>query len=219
MGFTSRSSVAVLIPVLARPHRVAALLESLAAATRSPYRALFICDPHDHAEQQAVRDAGAEALIVAGNYARKINQGVAASTDPLIFLGADDLHFHPGWLAHARQHLAPGIGVVGTNDLGNPRVVSGRHATHCLVTRAYASLGCIDQPGQLLCEAYAHNFVDDELVATARRREAWAFARQAVVEHQHPHWGKADMDATYETGLASFEADRELHRTRIPLWT
>ena len=32
--------------------------------------------------------------------------------EPLIFQGADDLRFYPGWLEAAKAKLAPGIGVV-----------------------------------------------------------------------------------------------------------
>lgn len=219
------AGVLILVPVLGRPHRVAPLLESLGAATPEPHRVLFIGSPGDHAEHDAVRAAGADLLVIdrpptAGDYARKVNAGYRATDEPLLFLGADDLHFHLGWLTAATAALAPGIGVVGTNDLGSPRVVAGEHATHSLVTRAYADQhGTIDRPGQVLHEGYCHNFVDDELVATARRRHAWAFAVDAHVEHLHPSWGKAPHDATYARGRARFAADRRTYRQREALWT
>ena len=33
-----------------------------------------------------------------GDYAAKINEGYRRSTEPLIFLGAIDIRFTPGWL-------------------------------------------------------------------------------------------------------------------------
>jgi hypothetical protein len=111
------------------------------------------------------------------------------------------------------------MGVVGTNDLGNQRVIVGEHATHSLVSRAYIARGSIDDPSRLLHEGYSHCFVDDELVATARARGAWVFAHDSFVEHLHPAWGKGPADPTYAAGARSFAHDRRLHRARSVLWT
>lgn len=111
------------------------------------------------------------------------------------------------------------VGVVGTNDLGNPRVIAGKTATHSLVTRAYVGEhGTVDEPGKVLHEGYQHNFCDTEFVETAKRRGAWAFAGDSVVEHLHPHWSKGDDDETYRRGQAGFEVDRRLHARRRRLW-
>lgn len=208
----------MLVPVLDRPHRVQPLLESIDLATPEPFRVLFLCDPDDQAEQAAVRTVGADMLICGGSYARKINAGVKATDEPLIFLGADDLHFHPGWLTAAAARVAGRISVVGTQDLGNRRVRRGQHATHSLVTRAYTHLGTIDEPGCLLHEGYHHNFVDDEFVGTAKARRVWAFEHRSVVEHLHPNWTGAESDATYDRGQRSFELDRRHFRERRHLW-
>lgn len=210
---------AILVPVLARPARVAPLLLSIRNATPEPHRVLFICDPDDAPEIAAVDAAGAERVLIKAGYPGKINLGVHLTTEPLLFLGADDLVFHAGWLERATARLAPRIGVVGTNDIANPRVMSGEHATHCLVTRSYVEqFGTIDQRGQLLHEGYGHQFCDDELVGTARHRNAFVFAADAVVEHLHPCWGTAPTDSTYEKGQATFMADRRLYRRRRPQW-
>lgn len=212
----------ILVPVLDRPQNVRPLLDSIAAATPDPYRVLFIVDPDDVAEREAVRRARSEhvhSTLLAGGYARKINAGIRATHEPLIFLGADDLDFKPGWLGAALAKLEPGIGVVGTNDLGNERVKRGEHATHSLVTREYAELGTIDEPGKLLHEGYHHWKVDDELVATAKHRGAWAFAKDSRVEHLHPYWKKAPMDDTYRKGEEQHRLDARRFRKRVRLWS
>jgi hypothetical protein len=212
-------SVAILVPVLRRPHRVKPLLDSIAAATPTPYRVLFLCDPNDAAELRAVRATDADFLDCGGKYSAKINLGVRLTQEPLIFLGADDLEFHPGWLEAAAGRLTDTIGVVGTNDLGNRRVIAGEHATHSLVARWYAELGTIDRSDWLLHEGYDHNFVDNEFVETAKSRHAWAFARDSIVEHLHPLWGKGEPDEIYDKGMAHFRADRRHFVHRVPLWT
>lgn len=214
--------LAILVPVLRRPHRVRPLLDSIEAATPAA-RVLFIADPDDHAEIAAVGAAqevpGIDLLILAGNYAQKINAGVRHTTEPLIFLGADDLHFHPGWLEGAKRRLSSPVGVVGTNDLCNPRVIAGEHATHFLVARWYAELGTIDEPGKLLHEGYPHEYVDNELIGTAKHRGAYAHAADSLVEHLHPLAGKAPMDDLYAAARRRMRHGQRLYQRRRRLWT
>lgn len=215
------TDVVVLVPMLTRPHRVAPLLESIRAT--SDARVLFICSPGDIAVHEAIDAASAERIEVdgphPGDYARKINAGYRHTTEKHLMLGADDLLFHPGWYEAAVAQLTDGIGVVGTNDLGSPRVIAGEHATHSLVTRDYCDrFGTIDGPGAVLCEVYPHEFVDDEFVETAKHRNAWAFAFDSHVEHLHPNWGKAPSDRMYEQQRTRMRAGRRMYNDRKRLW-
>jgi hypothetical protein len=79
-------------------------------------------------------------------------------------------------------------------------------------------MGTVDEPGRLLHEGYGHNFVDNELVETAKTRDAWTFAADSIVEHLHPSWGKAERDQTYNIGRARFDADRRYFQRRQRLW-
>lgn len=205
----------VIIPVLRRPHRAAEVFASLEAATGDvSWRAVFACTTGDHAEIRACEQTGADVFVAPwdagpGDWARKINRVYEDSDEPWMLLGADDLAFHPGWAAEAMEvGDATEAGVVGTNDLGNPRVMRGEHSTHPLVRRSYAdALGTVDGPGRVVAEAYQHQFCDDELVYTAKRRGRWAFARASVVEHLHPYFAKAPWDATYRLAVGAARAD------------
>jgi hypothetical protein len=153
-----------------------------------------------------------------GDYARKINAGYRHTSDELLFLAADDVHFHPGWLAAATARLQGTVHVVGTNDLGNPEVIAGRHATHSLVTRRYVDmLGTLDQRAQVLHEGYPHEYVDNEFVQTAIARRAFAHASDSVVEHLHPHWGKAPTDDLYDQHAERMKAGRRVFLERAAL--
>lgn len=224
--------VAVLIPVLDRPHRARPLFDSLMGslpARRSRWGTVrvepwFLLSLGDEAEYAAVEELGLPPVVVPwpatrGDYARKMNYGVRSSDAEWCLFAADDLRFHDGWLealfdAHAETHAC----VIGTNDLGNERVYNGRHSTHTLIHRDYLACGTIDEAGIVFHEGYWHNFVDDELVATALYRETWATALDSRIEHLHPHWRKADDDATYRKGQAHFEDDRALFHARAHLW-
>lgn len=138
---------------------------------------------------------------------------------PLLFFGADDLHFHPGWLEEAKAKLKPKIGVVATNDLFNTRVMSGELATHPLVTRSYAQRGCVDDPRVVLHEGYLHEYVDREFSETAQSRGAFDYAPSSIVEHLHPLAGKAPMDEIYAMSKQRMRAGLKVYRKRRKLWT
>lgn len=217
------AGVVILTPVLRRPHRVAPLLDSIERATPEAH-VLFLCDPDDTAEQEAIvaarrgRRLRIEMQAPGGNYAHKINEGVRLSTEPLIFMGADDLEYHPGWFA-AACGLLDRASVIGTNDLCSPRVRRGDHATHSMLTREYAGRGTIDNPEWVLHEHYPHEYVDDEFVGTARYRGEFAFCAAAVVEHLHPDVGKAPTDELYDARPVRMRKGLRIYRRRRKLWT
>ena len=214
-------AVAIIVPMLGRPHRVAPLLESIEQATPEPHRVVFVCTPGDPAEE-AVHASGYRPLLVGyqkrGDYARKIQAGIAATDEPLLFTGADDLQFHPGWLPAAAALMSGPVGVVGTNDLCNARVMRGEHATHFLVARWYVKVGTIDEPGILFHHGYRHEYVDDELVGTAKRRGAWAFAADSHVEHLHPMGGKVPTDPLYDKQRQRMMSSKPTYDRRKRLW-
>jgi hypothetical protein len=213
--------VLVLTPVLGRPERAAPVAASIRASDDRA-EPLFLCSPGDDDEIAACRDSGWTIVVPwecgPADYGRKMNRGVELARSygfDWAFLGADDLVFHPGWLDQClRVWERTGACVVGTNDMGNQRVISGRHSTHTLVHVDYLDCGTIDEAGKILHEGYGHSFCDDEFVQTAQMRGTYVHAGEAFVEHQHPNWGKGEDDATYRKGMSSFDADRRLYERR-----
>jgi hypothetical protein len=81
---------------------------------------------------------GGDYVVCPGTFAEKVNYAYdTLDRAPWVFLTGDDVKFHPGWLDHA-QFVAKAnrADVVGTNDLGNPRVTSGEHAVHMMIRRS-----------------------------------------------------------------------------------
>lgn len=218
------SDLAILVPVLGRPHRVGPFLDAVEATTPGA-AVLFLCDTDDAAEIAAIeeqqrlgRAPWVRYDMRGGNYAHKINLGVGLTTRPLIFTAADDLEPQRGWFDFACNALEE-FDVVGVNDLIPRRRRRAEHATHFLMTRAYAERPAIDgSPGPLFA-GYGHEKVDDELIATARHRGAYVYCAEAHVKHLHPDIGTAEWDDTYEKGRATRVADRELFYEREHLWT
>jgi len=155
-----------------------------------------------------------------GDYAHKINSAVTLTDEPWLFFGAIDIEFCDDWLESALAVTDDRVRVVGTNDLANPRVMRGEHATHFLVARDYATKPIIDgQPGPLYT-GYVHEFVDDEFLGTARARGAYAFAADSHVRHHHPQFTDgAAWDDSYRAMGRRIMKSRRLYRSRLPLWT
>lgn len=215
------SDVAIIVPVLNRPQNVKPLLDSIRASTPEPYRVLFVCDPGDIAEQDAIAAAGGWMISPGGSWAVKCNAGIRATDEELVMLGADDLTFLPGWLEAARAAMCHGAQVVGLNDM-IPRPTRPTHATAFVMDRRYADLPTIDgRPGPI-CELYLHAGPDDELVGTAKKRGLYVYAEAARIRHDHPlvgpNAGGTKMDATYKRGMDHWPTDRRTLRRRQRLW-
>lgn len=227
--------VAVIVPVLGRPSHAERLMSSFRANTPQD-RAVVVPvfahdDPVDDQTWKATWKAwgSSEAFdavnpytIICGTghtFAAKVNAAYGflthyEGTEPSWFLlVGSDVIFHPGWLENALLTAElTGAKLIATNDLGNPRVMAGTHATHPLISRAYIDEegASWDGPGVVCHEGYKHCFVDDELTTVAQQRGVFAFAKDSVVEHLHPYWGRAESDETYRLGESSFEADKAL---------
>jgi len=219
----SPPDVAILVPVLGRPHRVVPTIESVAAATPAAHRLLFLASDTDEATIGALAEADADYILVPaarGSWPCKINDGYRATTEPWIFTGADDLAFWPGWLERAVAAAGDTAGVVGTNDLWNPRcAIDGVHATHSLVRRSYVAEhgGTVDGSGLVLHEGYGHAYADDELVATAQARGLYVHVFDSIVQHLRPR-NVADEDRTYKLGRHSDLSGKRLFAHRRRLW-
>jgi hypothetical protein len=167
---------------------------------------------------EAWKQAGAQVLTGdVATFAERMNLGYRETTEPWLFLTGDDVRFESGWLNHAQYAARGRVHVVGTNDLGNPRVTSGEHATHMLVRRSYVDeVGASwDGPGNVAHEGYWHWFVDDEIVTAAKQRGVWAYAPNSVVEHLHPLFGKGANDDVYRLGQVHVQEDEATFAERV----
>jgi hypothetical protein len=220
---------AVIVPVLRRPQNAVPFMASLKASGAPLATVYAITDQDDPETARAWRDAGAQVVVMAriaateddpgppGTFAEKVNLGYRATKEPWLLLTGDDVKFHPGWLDQAQHAARDGADVVGTNDLHNPLVTAGDHATHLLIRRAYVDEqgASWDGPGVVAHEGYRHWFVDNEFVTAAKQRGAWTMAIHSKVEHMHPLWGLAEDDETYALGREHIEADKALFEKRL----
>lgn len=227
------TELAVLVPVLNRPQNVKPLVESFLEGCPEGSVLCFIPSAEDPEEMDAIapfigEHAGGRIVLQdrdwdgGTTWPQKINYAagrIGNSVDWCLF-AADDVRFVPGWWEATEELRADErIGVIGTNDsrdgTGNPRVAAGDHTCHPLVRSRYIrDHGTVDRRGEAVHGGYHHWFVDDELIWTAKLRNAWAYCPDAIVEHLHPYWGHGEWDDTYQRGEANAEADGALWRQR-----
>jgi hypothetical protein len=209
----------IIVPRLGRPEKVQPLRENIEENTTLPYRLLFVYSESEDLEQNEGYD---HLFCPYHSWAAKLNWAYERSEEPYILCAADDLRFHSGWLEIILNHLVEGIHVVGTNDLGNPAVLRGEYSTHPFLTRYYAdTYGTVDGPKRIMVE-YPHVYADVEFCLTAKARGMWNFAKDSIVEHLHPYWGKGVWDRTYSVGEAlqsasdvMWEKRKDLLRRRL----
>lgn len=215
----------VLVPVMRRPQNAEQFMASWCATRPEGVPCpLAIYGPDDHETGDAWIAAGARVAYFdqpPGSFPQKINHGFRETDQEWILLVGDDVRFHQHWFERAMACAeATGCMVIGTNDLGNGSVMSGDHATHMLIRRQYVTdLGASwDGPGIVCHEGYRHWYVDDEIVQAAHRRGTWASARDSVIEHLHPAWGKGPHDDVYALGGSAGGEDTQLYQHRRSLY-
>jgi hypothetical protein len=225
-------SIDIVVPVVGRPQNARPFMESFLESGARELGAIVlpVVEEGDRESLEAWSQwegDGASVIVEpsARTFAEKANAAFARTGGEWLFLVGDDVRFHPGWLGAALGAAADGASVVGTNDLLTDRVRRGDHATHMLVSRRYVEeVGAgWDGPG-VLCHPYRHWYVDDEIVAAAKQRGAWAPCPEAVVEHVHHLDGKVEKDSVYAAAEAASAADRAEfeeraigNRARIPM--
>ena len=90
--------------MLGRPWHIRPLLQSITNSVPDA-NVLFVVTPTDEAVITKLDKINANYITVeyneVGDYARKINAAFDHTTEPLIFTGASDLHFHKRWFERA----------------------------------------------------------------------------------------------------------------------
>jgi glycosyltransferase involved in cell wall biosynthesis len=210
--------IAVVIPTLGRPHKVAEIVKNIqeTAPNATPY---FVIESHDTATAEAIQQAGAQQIVNrrSASYAGAVNTALLETTEPYLFVSADDFYYHQGWLEPLLEQ-AKSFGLCASNDLHNQDVQNGTLATCFLITREYAQAACIDEPGVMLHEGYTHNFVDAEVSETAISRGQFVYCADSKVEHLHYLWGLATKDETYAKTVLHHAQDEALFNNRRTLW-
>ena len=202
---------AVLIPAM-RPHLFEGLAQGI-ETTAGPAKAYFMVGTPE-GEKECSRLGVSWFRDEGGTWGERLNYMAQHTTEPYLFLGADDVIFHPTWLNEAQAKMGENDGIVFVADRQNP---SG---TLALVSRMYLNQwsGCLDQPDVLIHPGYHHNFSECELREVGNVRKRCWLQHMATVEHVHWLTGRAEKDEVYELGQSRWDDDERLFRERAAMW-
>lgn len=217
--------IAVIVPVIERPHAAEPFMESWANTTNghsTVYPVVHVGDIDTYgAWDRKLAEVGVENYPIVGSsrttYAAKVNWAYETTEEPWLLLVGDDVRFHEGWEEAALAAMGRG-GVISTND--GQRDDLHLLAVHPIFQRTYLdTLGAtVDGPGTLAHEGYHHAYVDQEWSYVARKRGMLHYAPDCLIEHLHPVFGKGEPDHIYELGNAHNDEDRELCVSRLEAW-
>ena len=186
--------IAIAIPVLGRQYHIDPLLKSIHDTTPNA-RVVFITSTNDKSGAVGyLKRIGEEVLELEpklvkkddkvwnfADYSRKINLAFRHTKEPLFFTGATDLKFTHGWFDAATKEINGDVQCIGTKDGFNPAVQQGIASTHTLITREYGERGTVDDPDCVLHEGSWHEWVDVEMIETAKVRNAFVSSRAKVL--------------------------------------
>lgn len=185
------------------------------------YDVIYVCHETDTKSQEWLRDKGIDPVIdlQPPSGVNATNAGYWEATADWVVIGQDDFVWHEGWLDEALSvQEETGAKVIGFNDGYDKR--NFEHSVGWLVDREFVedfSLA-VGFPNVIFFPHYKKNFSDNELCDTARDRGVWAYAKNAILEHMHPSFNKADNHPTYTNLDAHLSVDRELYDSRKHLW-
>lgn len=216
----------ILIPTYGRSGRIGKVVENIDGASTKKHQVTFIIEPDDNGSRSVLLGLHLPFVVNerTANYAGAMNTAIANLDEfdsDFWFAGSDDLRFTPGWDVAALALMDGQTMVVGTNDLHNPFVLDGLHATHYLVDRRYIEKfgGTLTEgPGIGYYEGYTHQYTDTEFIGVAKARARFKPCLDSIVEHMHYTFGRSEHDATYTRAYEHLEEDRVLYEERKKQW-
>lgn len=203
---------AILIPAM-RKQFFERIVSNIEETTPEPHRIVWMVGTDadaaelDRLGQFYFRDNG-------GTWGSRLNHMYHNTSEPYIFLGADDLKWHPRWLEHAMTIMRRIDGVVSVNDQWQS------YGTSALVSRNYITTmsGTMDEDDTLIHPGYTHHGSETELFETAAKRGRYAYCTESVVEHLHFILGKSEDDEVYALGASRTVENVTLYQKRRHLW-
>jgi len=220
--YIQQNSVAIFIPTYKRAGRLLKVYENAKNSSPLVTGVYFIVEKDDQESIDVLKNHRLKYFINdrSKGSAGAHNSAYLKTTEKYFFTGSDDFDFKPGWLEKCLEKMVDPIKVVGTNDLHNPDVLSGKYATQFLVDRDYIKKrsGVFDEENLILSESYIHNWADREFFETAKLRNVFTHCLEAQVEHLHWAWGLSPKDETYARQDGSGNHDIRLYLKRKPLW-
>jgi hypothetical protein len=115
---------------------------------------------------------------------------IADECDVIGFVGDDHRFRSAGWDVHITKALASiGGGIAFGDDLGQRQN---------LATQVFISSPVVKALGWMALPGATHLYLDNTWMVLGQGMKHLVYVPSAVIEHMHPVFGKAEMDAGYE---------------------
>lgn len=206
----------ILLPSAYRPQSLDRCLHMLySTVDDNPIEVLISCVEDDIASIRVAKSYQPDRLYIrtVEEYGRGAtwitNELGRLSSGDVVAIMADDLVPNEHWLTRCLTHLVvQDGGIVGFNDLSSDGTV---YMAHGIVARSFLieQMGGTVYPPQYFCW-----YGDREMSDKAQAIGLHTWARDAVVEHLHYSFGKAEIDRTYAEAIPHYKADQVLYETR-----
>lgn len=200
----NEEKVAILIPTVDRLENIKKCVQSIIDNTVLPYE-IYVMTKHkpiiDWCRDREIVVFEDESDDI--RYNTRINHMYRETQEPYLFTGSDDVIFEKGWLEGLMGGIGKGYAVIGANDGYNPM------STNFLIKREYIEKqsGCLDTLNVIFYPKYQHNFVDVELLSTAKKRNQYVQVVNAKVTHHHWRKDPSKYDKTYQWADERVEKD------------
>ena len=204
----------IITPSRGRPDSMVRLAEAIERTAQAETDLIFAVDDDDPASV-AMADAigdGYQLRSVHGprdtvaGWTNILALAQAGNYRALASLSDDHVPRTQGWdrlLLDAIDGMG-GIGFAYGDDLGQREK---------LATSVVVSADIVQALGWFMLPACAHYHVDNAWMDLGRGAGCLAWCPDVVIEHAHPFWGAAPMDATYESEFARGDADLAAYET------
>lgn len=205
-------SLAVLIPSRGRPWAVDALLDAWRATGATATLVIGLDDDDSTSPSYPWLDTGAAPWPVYHvgkrlglcSTTNELARAYAGTHDVLGSFGDDHRPRTRFWDRIVCDALAEmGTGIVYGDDL---------FRGEDLPTAVFMTADIVRTLGYMAPPELAHMYIDDTWREWGRAAGILRYLPEVVIEHLHPDAGKAEMDATYAEGGASFVDDTEAFR-------
>ena len=202
--------VSVVLPTTGRKDRAVASIQRLLKSVKKPIEVVCPIDS-DIESRDAIRSLFENWLEEHPNWAmdrsfsmisysdqyrgigKSFNDGLRLSRGEYVVPASDDVWFEDGWLEAAMREmrkLPKGGGLVALNDTHHN---GAELATLFLASQWFI---CEHMNGVLFFECYRYWHSDIEATARAKRAGRYAWAKDAIVRHDHWAWGTRQEDDT-----------------------
>lgn len=195
--------LSVILATKGRPQQALNCINRIFETTKLPFELLIMSYPDEEANEIFTvlpKDKDISLHYLACRSVPAYNKGASLAKGTHLFAVDDDSWFPENWL----ENIEFAIKATMPNQYGYLKIKSD--SNNYWAERAVGSRDfLIDHLGGVLCiPHYYSQYEDVEKSDRAIAAGHFYVVEDVYIEHRHPAYGKAEMDATYQDGFAKY---------------